>query len=165
MRRLAPVSVPVLFAAGWAAALAALEVPAVIDWRLIVLVAALGSAVVALQTAPLVDPRLREWGIGAGILGAMLAPLGMGVTVLALFTYRTGDLGPGWQQSETVIPALVVQAAAGASVVTGLVLQRAGRPPSRHRSGRWLVVAGTALGVAMLAAHLCAVAFDAAAAP
>jgi hypothetical protein len=164
LQRYAPAAAPVLFAAAWAVVLAVLSIPSVMDWRLILLIVLLGGAVGGLQTTALVAPRLREWGIGAGILGAMLAPFGMGVTVLSLFTYRSGDLGPGWGQSETVLPALAVQVLAAAVVITGLAIQRTGATPARHRRGRWLVLAGTLIGTSVLAAHLCAVAFDAVAA-
>ena len=165
MPRFVPAAVPAAFAAGWIAVLAALTVPAVIDGRLILLIVFVGVAIVTLETTPLVAPRFREWGLGAGILAAMLAPFGMGVSVLALFTYRAGDLGPGWERSGSVIPALVVQALAAGVVVYGLVAQRAGAAPALHRRGRWLVIAGTVIGVSTLASHLLLVAFDAAATP
>ena len=164
LRRFAPAAAPILYAVAWAVVLTVLSIPSVMDWRLILLIVLLGGAVGGLQAAPLVAPQLREWGIGAGILGVMLAPFGMSVTVLSLFTYRSGDLGPGWEQSETLLPGLAAQVLAAAVVITGLAFQRAGATPARHRRGRWLVLAGTLIGTSVLAAHLCAVAFDAAAA-
>ncbi len=160
MRRAASAAIPILFVSAWIAALAVWPVPAVIDWRIIGFVVALSTAVMGGAAAPLVSSDLDEWGLGAGILAAMLAPLGVSVTVLALFAYRAGDLGLGWERSWSVVPALAVQAAALAVVVAGLVLQRKRRPDAAHRLGRWLVMLGTLAGSAAVAGHLYAVAYD-----
>jgi len=159
-RRIAPAAVPILFATAWVIALAVWPVPAVIDWRIIGFIVVLASVVMGMQAAPLIHPGLREWGLGAGILGALLAPFGASVTVLALFSYRSGDLGPGWEQSWSVFPALAIQAVALIVVVAGLVLQRLDREPASHRLGRWLAILGTLAGSAAAAAHLYAVAYD-----
>ncbi|MBU1227946.1 MAG: hypothetical protein KJ698_12145 [Actinobacteria bacterium] len=160
MRRLAPAVIPTLFLAGWMAGLAVWPVPAVIDWRIIGFVVVLSAAVMAGQAAPLISSDLGEWGLGTGILAALLAPLGMSITVLVLFSYQSGDLGPGWERSWSVIPALAVQVAALLVVGAGLALQRRDRQPASHRLGRWLVITGTLAGATAVASHLCAVAYD-----
>ena len=160
MRRLAPLAIPVVYTSCWAAAMASWPVPAVLDWKIIGFMVVLSASVLALQAAPLVAPGLREWGLGSGILAALLAPFGASTTVLALFSYQAGALGPGWAQSWSVRPALVVQTLALAVVIAGLLMQRDGRSDGSHVRGRWLVLGGTLVGAAVAAGHLYAVAFD-----
>jgi hypothetical protein len=156
-----PLVAPIGFAAAWAVLFATIGVPGAIDWKVILLIVVLGTAVLGMLAAPLVRPALREWGLGAGILSAMLAPFGASVTVLALFSYVAGDMAPGWERSETVIAALALQAVALGVVVAGLALQREDRAEASHRRGRWAALAGTLLGVTAVAVHLLAVAHDA----
>jgi len=160
MRRFAPLAVPILFVAGWLTAVAVRPVPAVIDWKIIAFVAVLAAAVMGMQAAALVSDDLREWGLGAGILGAMLAPFGVSITVLALFSYKAGDLAPGWAESWSVRPAIALQVFALLAAIAGLLMQRSHRAAESHRRGRWLVLGGTLVGAAVVAGHLYAVAFD-----
>jgi hypothetical protein len=160
MRRFAPLAVPILFAAGWIIAMALWPVPAAIDWKIIAFVVVLAASIMGMQAAALVSADLREWGLGAGILGALLAPFGVSITVLALFTYTTGDLAPGWAESWSVRPAIVLQAVALIGVTTGLLLQHEARSDDSHCRGRWMVLGSTWLGAAVTAGHLYAVAFD-----
>lgn len=160
MRRFAPLAVPILFAAGWFTAITMWPVPAVVDWKIIGFVVVLAASIMGMQAAALVSADLREWGLGAGILGALLAPFGVSITVLALFSYRAGDLAPGWAESWSVRPAIAVQAAALIVIIAGLLLQRADRADDSHRRGRWMVLGGTLVGAAVAAGHLYAVAFD-----
>jgi hypothetical protein len=135
-------------------------IPAVIDWKIALFVLILATWVMALQATPIISADMTEWGLGAGILGAILAPFGASITVLALFAYQSGDMGPGWEQSWSVIPALVLQLVALIMVITGLVLQRKDRSPLAILGGRWTVIAGTMLGASAVVAHLIAVAHD-----
>lgn len=160
LQRFAPLAVPSGFAAAWTVALATVTIPSSIDWKVVLMVVVLGTAVATLLTLPMVDPSLQEWGIGAGILAAMLAPFGASITVLALFAYAGGGLGPGWERSETVIPALAVQVLALMAIVAGLTLQRRDRPDASHRMGRWIAVGGTLAGTSALAVHLILTARD-----
>ncbi|MCJ7726151.1 MAG: hypothetical protein MUP76_07170 [Acidimicrobiia bacterium] len=160
MRRLAPPAIPIVYASCWFAAMVLWPVPAVLDWKIIGFMVVLSAAVLAMQAAPLVAPGLREWGLGSGILAALLAPFGASTTVLALFSYTAGDLAPGWAQSWSVRPALVVQGLALAVVIAGLLMQRDGRSDESHVSGRWMVLGGTLVGAAAAVGHLYAVAFD-----
>lgn len=160
MRRFAPLLAPIAFAVTWATVMAAWPIPAVIDWKIVLFVLVLATWVMALQATPIISTGMEEWGLGAGILGAMLAPFGASIVVLALFAYQSGDMGPGWEQSWSVIPALVLQLVALGMVITGLALQRKTRPPTSHRLGRWVVIAGTMVGASAVVAHLIAVAHD-----
>ena len=160
MRRFLPLLAPIAFAIVWFSIIVMWPIPAVIDWKIVLFVLVLATWVMALQATPLISTGMTEWGLGAGILGAMLAPFGASVIVLALFAYQSGDMGPGWEQSWSVIPALVVQAIALVMVITGLVLQRKDRSPASLLRGRWIVIAGTMAGASAVAAHLIAVARD-----
>ena len=135
-------------------------IPAVIDWRIVAFVVLLSAGVMAMEALPLIDDRLGEWGLGAGILAAMLAPFGASITVLALFSYRAGDLAEGWERSASAVPAIVVQVVALTALVFGFTRQRGGRDDAAHRSGRWIVLAATLLGAAAVVTHLFVVAHD-----
>ena len=104
MPRFAAPAIPLLFLSGSAAAMVVWPIPAVIDWRIVAFIVLLSAGVMAMETLPLIDDRLGEWGLGTGILAAMLAPFGASVTVLALFSYRAGDLAEGWQRSGAHVP-------------------------------------------------------------
>lgn len=160
MRPFLPLLAPLAFAVVWVTVIVVWPIPAVIDWKIVLFVLVLATGVMALQATPLIATGMSEWGLGAGILGAMLAPFGASVIVLALFAYQSGDMGPGWEQSWSVIPALVMQAIALGTVITGLFLQRKDRLPASHLRGRWVVIAGTMVGASAVAAHLIAVARD-----
>jgi len=152
--RFTPLSVPLLFLGGSFAAMALWPIPAVIDWRIVAFIVVLSAGVMAVETLPLIDDQFGEWGLGAGILAAMLAPFGASVTVLALFSYRAGDLAEGWQRSGSAIPAITAQVLALIAVVFGLTRQRSGRDAVSHLSGRWIVLSATLMGAAAVVAHL-----------
>ena len=160
MPRFASIAVPLLFLGGSVAAMVVWPIPAVIDWRIVAFVVVLSASVLAVETLPLIDDRLSEWGLGAGLLAAMLSPFGASVTVLALFSYRAGDLAEGWQRSGSAIPVIAVQVAALIAIVFGLTMQRSGRDAASHLSGRWIVLSATLLGAAAVVTHLFVIAHD-----
>ena len=134
--------------------------PAVIDWWIVAFIVVLSASVMAVETLPLIDDRLGEWGLGAGILSAILSPFGASVTVLALFSYGAGGLAEGWQRSGSAIPVIAVQVVALIAVVFGLTRQRRDRDTASHLSGRWMVLSATLLGAAAVVTHLFVIAHD-----
>jgi len=160
MPRFTAPALPLLSLGGFVTAMLIWPIPAVIDWRIVAFVALLAVGVMAMEALPLVDDRLREWGLGAGLLAAMLAPFGASITVLALFTYRAGELAEGWERSGSAIPALAGQVIALIALVFGLTRQRSDRDGMSHRSGRWIVLIATLLGGAAVVTHLFVVAHD-----
>jgi len=160
MPRFTAPTVPLMFLGGFFAAIVLWPIPAVIDWRIVAFVVLLSAGVMVMETLPLINDGLGEWGVGAGILAAMLAPFGASVTVLALFSYRAGDLAEGWERSGSAIPAIAVQVIALTALVFGLTRQRSGRDDTSHRSGRWIVLIATLLGAAAVVTHLFVVAHD-----
>jgi len=158
--RFVSLTVPLLFLGGSVTAMVLWPIPAVIDWRIVAFVVVVSASVMAVETLPLIDDQLGEWGLGAGILAAMLAPFGASVTVLVLFSYHAGDLAEGWQRSGSAIPAIAVQVVALIAVVFGLTRQRSDRDTAFHLSGRWIVLLATMLGGAAVVAHLFVIAHD-----